>query len=164
MDALTVTVSPNLTFGSFVTNTANKDAFDATLSMSLEAGSTQSLYIYGDSWSGKTHLLQAFVNASENNTVYRTARHLVGEVVEAIRHHKLDEWVTSIMKHSALVIDNLDFLEGKTATQQTLVDVFDAFRSRGGLILSAGLQSPEQIVLDPRIVSRMAETSIKIER
>ena len=113
------------------------------------------LFIYGGVGLGKTHLLQAIGQVAEGagkHVIYVTAETFTNEMVAAIRGKTMDEFRSRYRTVDVLLIDDAQFVAGKTSTEEEFYHTFNAVFSRGGKIALASDVHPRSISgLDERI-------------
>lgn len=96
---------------------------------------------------GKTHLLQAIAAALAENgrgVIYATAEDFTTELVTAIRGGGRD-FREKYRNADAVLIDDLQFIDGKDATQAELVAIWDALRNRGRAMFFAADRLPRDM-------------------
>jgi chromosomal replication initiator protein len=149
------------TFDTFVTGPSNHFAHAAARAV-VEAPGTRfnPLVIYGGVGMGKTHLLQAIGHESQRTgrqVVYLTAEAFTNELVEAIRAQKTDDFRARFRSLDLLLMDDIQFMAGKTSTEEEFYHTFNAIISQGGQLVVVCNQHPRQLhKLDDRIRSRLA--------
>ena len=115
------------------------------------------LFIYGGVGLGKTHLLHAIgqVAGAGKHVIYVTAETFTNEMVAAIRGKTMDEFRSRYRTVDVLLIDDAQFVAGKTSTEEEFYHTFNAVFSRGGKIALASDVHPRSISgLDERLRSR----------
>ncbi len=147
------------TFDSFVTGPSNHFAFAAAQAVAgTETPAYNPLFIYGGVGLGKTHLLHAIGQVAEGagkNVIYVTAETFTNEMVAAIRGKTMDEFRSRYRTVDVLLIDDAQFVAGKTSTEEEFYHTFNAVFSRGGKIALASDVHPRSISgLDERLRSR----------
>ena len=147
------------TFESFITGPSNTFAQAAAKAVAEMPGTRYNpLYIYGGVGLGKTHLLHAIghvCHTAGRNVLYTTAEAFTNELVSAIRAHTTDELRARYRSVDVLLVDDIQFLAGKSSSEEEFYHTFNAVFSRGGQIVVAGQQHPRQLdKLDDRLRSR----------
>jgi chromosomal replication initiator protein len=148
------------TFESFVTGPSNQFAHAAAQAVAESPGKRYNpLVIDGGTGLGKTHLLQAIGHASQaraRRVIYITAEAFTNEMVTAIRARKMDEFRERFRKAEVLLLDDLQFMAGKSSTEEEFYHTFNTIFSQGGQVVVASDQQPRTIdKLDDRLRSRL---------
>ena len=145
---------PKFQFSNFIEGKSNQLAFAASLQVAETPGSYNPLLIYGGVGLGKTHLIHAIGNVIKmrpgTSVAYLPAVDFVRDVVNAIRHNRMEEFNRRYRSFNALLVDDIQFFEGKSKSQEEFFHTFDAL-----------LQGDHQIVLTcdryPREVDGLPE-------
>ena len=131
-------------FDSFVRGPDNALALEAARAVARgEAGRCSPLLITGASGAGKTHLCRAIRGSVRGEAVYRSSEEFTGEVTQAMRGGQM-EGVRRRYRRSlnVLILEDLQFLEGKRATQLELFHTLDHLITHGkSVVLSADRSS-----------------------
>lgn len=155
-------------FESFVVGSNSTMAHSACLAVAESPGKDfNPLFIYGGSGLGKTHLMNAIghyivENYDNMKVLYVTSEEFTNEVIESIRlgnssgntsaMTKLREKYRNI---DVLLIDDIQFVIGKQATQEEFFHTFNALHSAGkAIIISSDKHPKEMTTLDERFRSR----------
>ncbi len=158
-------VHSKFTLENFVVGEETKLAHAACMAVA-ETGSKEKkkynpLFVYGGVGLGKTHLLQGTANEimrrnSNAIVVYTTAERFINEIVDAIRNRRGDELRKKYRRVDALILDDIQFFEGKEKTQEELFNTFnDLFEFNKQIIFSADRPPSELVGLSDRLRSRM---------
>jgi chromosomal replication initiator protein len=116
------------------------------------------LYFHGEACCGKTHFLQAFAHCFRKKgykTLYVRAETFTENVVHAIRTGNMLDFRNEHRHVDVLIVDNIQYLAKKAATQEEFFHTFNTLHSQGKqIILSA--DTPPSLLQDiePRLVSR----------
>lgn len=155
------TVNNRYTFERFVTGSSNRFAHAAALAVAeTPSRSYNPLFIHGHAGLGKTHLLQAIAHyVSENYPTYRvcyvTTETLLSEFVDAIRNSTTIEFKRRYRENDVLLIDDIQFLEGKDALQEELFHTFNTLHQADRQIVLSSDRPPDAIpTLEDRLRSR----------
>ena len=154
-------------FENFVVGTNNNMAHSACLAVAESLGKDfNPLFIYGGSGLGKTHLLHSIghyiiENNEDKKVLYVTSEEFTNEVVESIRQGQSNSNLNSMSKLrekyrniDVLLIDDIQFIIGRTATQEEFFHTFNALHSAGkAIIISSDKHPKEMNVLDERYLS-----------
>ncbi len=118
------------------------------------------LYIYGDVWLGKTHLLQAtwnqiFSKFKDKRVVYTTADKFISEYVWAVKKRKVEALRSKFKDIDVLIIDDVQFLAKKEQTQNELYNIFNILYDNNKQIIISWDRAPKELEnLEPRLRSR----------
>jgi chromosomal replication initiator protein len=134
-DVAALRTDPSYTFASFIASPANANGRARALAFARDARGASSLAVYGGASSGKTHLLRAIaaeIRAARGTDRVLTcsAEQLSLELIRAIGGDTIAEFRTRLDSVTALVIDDLDALAGRDATQEELALTLEALRAR----------------------------------
>jgi chromosomal replication initiator protein len=150
-----------LTFEDFVIGSSNRFAHAAAQAVAETPGrSYNPLFIYGDAGLGKTHLLQAVGNyVTAHYPTYRvqyvSSETFMNRFVEAIRNKQLQEFKDRYRKNDVLLVDDIQFMEGKEGLQEEFFHTFNSIQQEGGQIVLTSDRSPDSIsTLEDRLRSR----------
>jgi len=154
-------VNPRYTFDAFVTGTSNRFAHAAALSVAeTPAKAYNPLFIYGDAGLGKTHLLQAISNyVGENYPGYQvryvSTEQFLNQYVDAIRQATLAEFKKRYREIDVLLLDDIQFIEGKEGLQEELFHTFESLYQANAQIVLSSDRPPDAIsTLEDRLRSR----------
>ena len=157
----TLADSEAFTFETYVVGPQNKMAYAAARSVAEKpAGSFNPLFIYGDSGLGKTHLLHAIARQTrrlrpESSIVLVKGVDFTNELIEAIRGGTTSEFRDKYQKESLLLVDDIQFIAGKQATQEEFFHTFNNIYEAGHQIVITSDRPPiEMSLLDDRLMSR----------
>ncbi|MCR5272487.1 MAG: chromosomal replication initiator protein DnaA [Lachnospiraceae bacterium] len=154
----------NYTFEKFVVGSNNRFAQSAALAVAESPGNAfNPLYIYGGPGLGKTHLMHSIGNyiierQPSTKVLYVTSEEFTNEIVESIRNgnasamNKIREKYRTV---DVLMIDDIQFIIGKEATQDEFFHTFNALHSAGKQIIISSDKPPREMQsLEDRIKSR----------
>ena len=149
------------TFDSFVVGEIYKVVNAAALAVADSPGLAYNpLFIYGGVGLGKTHLLQAIGNSilSKNpkkKVVYITSEKFTNELVDAIHKKTTKDFKDKYRKVDCLLIDDIQFLAGKEATQEEFFHTFNTLYENSKQIVLTSDRPPKAIpTLEARLRSR----------
>ncbi|MCH9621903.1 MAG: Chromosomal replication initiator protein DnaA [Chlamydiia bacterium] len=116
------------------------------------------VYIHGPKGSGKTHLLMSIktlLEAHGLNTFYVSADTFTDHVVHAIRFSKMQTFRKTYRNIDALIIDDIEVLSRKNATQEEFFHTFNTLQTTGRIIILSSMFSPRKLEgIEERLVSR----------
>lgn len=144
-------INPKYTFDNFIIGDCNKYAHAASVAVAETPGELYNpLFIYGGSGLGKTHLMQAIgVHISKKNpsakVLYSSAEMFTNEFVKAQLEKKMKQFETKYRKLDALLIDDIQFLEGKEGVQKQFFYVFENLYQNNKQIVVTGDCPPTEL-------------------
>ncbi|MDO4595823.1 MAG: DnaA/Hda family protein [Coriobacteriaceae bacterium] len=159
-----VPVNSKFTFDNFVYGNENKHAYQSSQRFAAFAdvpGQYNSLFIYGDSGLGKTHLLLAIANYLQEHkpnikVKYANSQAYIDDFINEINRQKTDG--RSILReyHEAnvLIIDDIQNIIGKQASIEYFFSLMDEFIRENKKIVIASDRAPKNLGMDERITSR----------
>ncbi len=116
------------------------------------------LYFYGMEGTGKSHLLMSIAQKLRENgkkIQYVRAETLTQHVISAFRCGQIDRLRKTYRAVDGLIIDDVDVLSKRTATQEELFHTFNAFHMSHRPIILAGKVAPSLLDgIEPRLISR----------
>ncbi|MBS1679954.1 MAG: chromosomal replication initiator protein DnaA [Actinobacteria bacterium] len=137
-------LNPSYTFERFVIGPGNRLAHGAALAVAEAPSEAYNpLFLHGPPGLGKTHLLAAIANYLNANAPglsvrYTTAESFTNEFVAALRTTGAEAFKSRYRDIDVLLIDDVQFLEGKPATEEEFFHTFNALYEAGSqLVLSA---------------------------
>ncbi len=155
-------LNPEYTFDTFVVGPNNSLAYAAATAVSEEQGGHYNpLFIYGCSGLGKTHLLHAIGNATQERNpnavvMYQTTDRFVNEFITAIRFNKVHLFQQKYRKLDLLLIDDIQFISNKEQTQEAFFHIFNALYEKHKQIVFSSDVFPRHINgLEERLRSRL---------
>jgi len=154
-------LNPKYTMDNFIVWPSNQLAYSASEAVIKNPWKSYNpLYIYGDVWLWKTHLLQAVWNkvlkTYKDKTVrYITADKFITEYVTAVKKRWVDKFRQKYAEVDVLIIDDVQFLSKKEQTQNELYNVFNILYDADKQIIISGDRVPKELTeLEPRLKSR----------
>jgi len=155
------------TFDTFVVGNNNKFAHAAALAVSENPGTLYNpLFLYGGVGLGKTHLMHAIThfikqNHPEKKILYVTAVDFMNQIVEALHPGTgsntaaLSRFRDKYRNIDVLLIDDVQFIIGKEATQEEFFHTFNAlYEDRKQIVISSDRPPKDMSLLDERFRSR----------
>lgn len=154
-------LNPRYTLESFIVGQSNELAHAAVHAVINNIGTKYNpLFIYGKVGLGKTHLIQAAGNAivktkKNVNVLYVTSEKFTNDVVGAIRNKRMEDIKKKYREVDVLIIDDIQFIGGKTATEQEFFHTFNALYEQNKQIILSSDRPPASIpTLEERLRSR----------
>ncbi|AZI20542.1 chromosomal replication initiator protein DnaA [Chryseobacterium taklimakanense] len=153
---------PHLSFDNFVEGESNKFASTVAKSIAKRPGATafNPLFIHGGVGVGKTHLAHAIGLEVKNNfpekvVLYLSSEKFIQQFVSAAKAQNKTDFQNYYQMVDVLVIDDIQFLSGKAATQDSFFHIFDYLHQNGKQIVLTSDKAPVDIQdIQERIVSR----------
>ncbi len=154
-------ILPEYNFEGFAVSTSNQMAYAAATAVAKNPGSAYNpLFLYGGVGVGKTHLMHAVANSllREKQTmrvVYCMGEEFLNEIVEAIQTKSARQFKQKYRSAQLLLVDDVQFIAGKTTAQEEFFHTFNAVHREGGQIILTSDRPPSEISrLEERLRSR----------
>ncbi|MGF9753574.1 chromosomal replication initiator protein DnaA [Microvirga sp. 0TCS3.31] len=159
--ALETRLNPKYTFETFVIGSSNRFPHAAAVAVAEAPGKAYNpLLVYGDSGLGKTHLLHAighYVRSLYSNAKVRyvSSEEFTNEFINAIRDDRQDRFKRRYRDVDVLLIDDIQFLEGKTQTQEEFFHTFNTLHNANKQIVLTSDRAPKRLeALEDRLRNR----------
>jgi chromosomal replication initiator protein len=156
-------LDPSLTFTEFVAGSANVLALNAAQRMAaLEIPQFSPLYLKASTGQGKTHLLHAIGHAFAANRpgariFYCSAERFMVEFVSAMRQNEMIEFKSRLRGFDLLLVDDIQFIIGKSSTQEEFLHTIDALLGAGKRLVVAADRAPQALDgVEQRLLSRLS--------
>ena len=155
-------LDPRFTFDTFVVGKPNELAHAAARRVSEGGPVTfNPLFLYGGVGLGKTHLMHAIAWELQRREkglriVYLSAEQFMYRFVQALRDKDMIAFKQLFRSVDVLMIDDVQFIAGKDATQEEFFHTFNALVDQGKQIIVSSDRAPTEISgIEDRIVSRL---------
>ena len=152
-------IDPNKNFNNFITGQSNKLAFEASKKVSQDIAHYNPLYIYGGVGMGKTHLLNAIglELKDKNKVMFISAERFMYQFVKSIKSNDMVKFKEYFRNTDILLIDDIQFMNGKEAMQEEFFHTFNALLDKGSQIIVSADRPPNKLSrIQERIKSRFA--------
>ena len=152
-------IDPNKRFDNFITGLSNKLAFEASLKVSENISHYNPLYIYGGVGMGKTHLLNSigFELKKNNKVMFISAERFMYQFVKSIKSNDMVKFKEYFRNTDILLIDDIQFMNGKEAMQEEFFHTFNALLDKGSQIIISADRAPNKLSrIQERIKSRFS--------
>ncbi|MEO3786323.1 chromosomal replication initiator protein DnaA [Actinocorallia sp. B10E7] len=154
-------LNPKYTFETFVTGASNRFAQAAAVAVAESpAKAYNPLFIYGESGLGKTHLLHAIGHYARSlfdgaRVRYVSSEEFTNDFINAIRDGKAESFRRRFREVDILLVDDIQFLEGKEQTQEEFFHTFNTLHNANKQIVISSDRAPKQLVtLEDRLRNR----------
>ena len=154
-------LNPKYTFDTFIIGKGNQMATAAARYVAENPGTAYNpLFFYGGVGLGKTHLMQAIGNDYKKNhptarVKYVTSEEFMNEMIASIGSKTPQEFRNRYRNVDILLVDDIQFLAAKEATQEEFFHTFNAlFNNQKQIVLTSDRQPTEIKALQERLVSR----------
>ena len=152
-------IDPNKRFDNFLTGLCNKLAYEASIKVCENISSYNPLYIYGGVGMGKTHLLNAIgiELKKDNKVMFISAERFMYQFVKSIKSNEMVKFKDYFRNTDVLLIDDIQFMNGKEAMQEEFFHTFNALLDKGSQIVISADRSPNKLSrIQERIKSRFS--------
>ena len=152
-------IDPNKRFDNFITGSSNKLAYEASIKVSENISHYNPLYIYGGVGMGKTHLLNAIGLDSKKNhrVMFISAERFMYQFVKSIKTNDMVKFKEYFRNTDILLIDDIQFMNGKEAMQEEFFHTFNALIEKGSQIIVSADRAPNKLSrIQERIKSRFS--------
>jgi len=159
------------TFENFIVGSTNKFAHAACFAVANSPANYESdaksslstynpLFIYGNSGLGKTHLMHATINRMKQNNpdikiIYTRGEDFTNQMIASLANKTMSEFHDKYRNCDVLLIDDIQFIAGKTSTQEEFFHTFNALYDEKKQIILTSDRPPRDIkTLEDRLTSR----------
>ena len=154
-------ISFQYTFDNFIVGASNKFAHAACTAVARNPATNYNpLFIYGPSGLGKTHLMSAIVNEIKRKNpnakvIYIKSEDFTNELIECVLNQTMNKFHEKYRKCDILLIDDIQFIAGKTSTQEEFFHTFNTLHENNSQIVLSSDRPPKDIAtLEERLKTR----------
>jgi chromosomal replication initiator protein len=155
-------LNPKYMFEQFVVGKSNQFCHAAARAVAEHPATAYNpLFVFGGSGLGKTHIMQAIgnhiVQTNDSGTIvhYASAESFMNEMIGAIQGGRTWHFRNKYRRVDVLLIDDIQFLQGKESTQEEFFHTFNALHDAHKQIVITSDRPPKEIpTLEERLVSR----------
>ncbi|HET7475416.1 MAG TPA: chromosomal replication initiator protein DnaA [Dermatophilaceae bacterium] len=144
-------LNPKYTFDTFVIGASNRFAHAAAVAVAeAPAKAYNPLFVYGESGLGKTHLLHAIGHYAENlypnvRVRYVNSEEFTNDFINSIRDDKSSHFQRRYRNVDVLLIDDIQFLQGKVQTQEEFFHTFNTLHNANKQVVITSDLPPKQL-------------------
>ena len=152
-------IDPNKRFENFITGSSNKLAYEASVKVSENISNYNPLYVYGGVGMGKTHLLNSIglELKKSNKVMFISAERFMYQFVKSIKANDMVKFKDYFRNTDVLIIDDIQFMNGKEAMQEEFFHTFNALLDKGSQIIVSADRAPNKLSrIQERIKSRFS--------
>ncbi len=149
------------TFDNFVVGASNRLAYTSSIKVADQPGAIANpLYIFGDVGLGKTHLMQCIGNYILENDVnkrvlYAKTDQFIEDYAKATQRKSFDEFSKKYENVDILLVDDIQFLAGKTQSQLEFFKIFEKLKENNKqIVITSDRPAPELFDIMSRLTSR----------
>ena len=155
-------LNPNYSFENFLEGDSNRLARSAGLAVANKPGGTSfnPLLIFGGVGLGKTHLAHAIGvdikdKYPEKTVLYISAEKFTQQYIDAVKKNNRNDFIHFYQIIDVLIIDDVQFLSGKTGTQDVFFHIFNHLHQNGKQVILTSDKAPIDMQdIEQRLLSR----------
>ena len=152
-------IDQNKKFENFIIGSSNKLAFEASKKVAENLAHYNPLYLYGGVGMGKSHLLNAIglMLKEKNKVMFISAERFMYQFVKSIKSNEMVKFKDYFRNTDVLLIDDIQFMNGKEAMQEEFFHTFNALLEKGSQIILSADRPPNKLSrIQERIKSRFS--------
>jgi chromosomal replication initiator protein len=155
-------LNPNYSFENFLEGDSNRLARSAGLAVASKPGGTSfnPLLIFGGVGLGKTHLAHAIGvdikdKYPEKTVLYISAEKFTQQYIDSVKKNNRNDFIHFYQIIDVLIIDDVQFLSGKTGTQDVFFHIFNHLHQNGKQVILTSDKAPVDMQdIEQRLLSR----------
>jgi chromosomal replication initiator protein len=155
-------LNPNYNFDSFIEGDSNRLARSASMAVANKPGGTSfnPLMIYGGVGLGKTHLAHAIGveikdKYPDKTVLYISSERFTQQFIDSIKSNTRNDFIHFYQMIDVLIIDDVQFLSGKTGTQDVFFHIFNHLHQNGRQVIITSDKAPVDMQdIEQRLLSR----------
>ena len=155
-------LNPNYSFENFLEGDSNRLARSAGLAVATKPGGTSfnPLLIFGGVGLGKTHLAHAIGvdikdKYPEKTVLYISAEKFTQQYIDSVKKNNRNDFIHFYQIIDVLIIDDVQFLSGKTGTQDVFFHIFNHLHQNGKQVILTSDKAPVDMQdIEQRLLSR----------
>ena len=155
-------LNPKYTFENYVGGECNKLAVSIGKAIAADprCKTFNPLFVFGPVGVGKTHLIEAIgIKTKERDprsrVLYVTARVFESQYTTAVKNNRVNDFIGFYQSIDMLILDDIQEMAGKTATQNTFFHIFNHLQQNGKqIIMSSDCRPADMDGMLPRLLSR----------
>jgi len=155
-------LNPNYNFENFLEGDSNRLARSAGMAVSSKPGGTSfnPLLIFGGVGLGKTHLAHAIGvdikdKYPEKTVLYISAEKFTQQYIESVKKNNRNDFIHFYQLIDVLIIDDVQFLSGKSGTQDVFFHIFNHLHQNGKQVILTSDKAPVDMQdIEQRLLSR----------
>ncbi len=152
-------IDPNKNFENFVVGSSNNLAYEASKKVTESIANYNPLYLYSGVGMGKTHLLNAIglKLKPRKKVMFISAERFMYHFVKSIKSNEMIKFKDNFRNTDVLLIDDIQFMNGKEALQEEFFHTFSALLDKGAQIVFTADRPPSKLTrIQERIKSRFS--------
>ena len=152
-------IDPNKNFNNFIVGPSNSLAFEASKKVTDNMSTYNPLYIYSGVGMGKTHLLNAIGQKLRlsKKVMFISAERFMYHFIKSIKSNEMIKFKEYFRNTDVLLIDDIQFMNGKEALQEEFFHTFSALLDKGSNIVLSADRPPSKLNrIQERIKSRFS--------
>ncbi|QCX00283.1 chromosomal replication initiator protein DnaA [Aggregatimonas sangjinii] len=155
-------LNPNYNFENFLEGDANRLARSAGMAVANKPGGTSfnPLLVFGGVGLGKTHLAHAIGveikdKYPERTVLYISAEKFTQQYIESVKKNTRNDFIHFYQLIDVLIIDDVQFLSGKSGTQDVFFHIFNHLHQNGKQVILTSDKAPVDMQdIEQRLLSR----------